>query len=70
MESVSRERHKLMEVGDTGIHSCSVVGPGGWTGCDLKVIKRAEQQGKRVGIGSVGLQVGRKHLKAFDLQRP
>ena len=70
MESVSRQRHRLMgpDVA-AGIGSCSTVGPGGWTGCDVQVIKRAEQQGKRVGVGSVGLQVGRTHVKAFDLQR-
>ena len=62
--SVSRERNALLEHGDTGIHSCSTTGPGGWTGCDLKVIKRAEQQGRRVGVGSrgtsVGIQVGKQ----------
>ena len=62
IESVARERAALMEGGESGIHSCSNIGPGGWTGCDLKAIKRGEQQGKRVGIGaraSAGIQIGR-----------
>ena len=70
VESVSRERHRLLGHLPGGIGSCSTVGPGGWTGCDIQVIKRAEQQGKRVGIGnaraSVGLQVGRRHVGIGD----
>lgn len=47
MESVSRERNKLFEEGDSGIGSCSTVGPGGWTGCGARDFKRRlEQEGK------------------------
>ena len=66
VESVSRERNRLLGPLAAGSGTCSAVGPGGWTGCDVEVIKRAEQQGKRVGIGSggvdIGLQVGRKRV--------
>ena len=46
-QSVSRERHSLYELGDTGIGSCSTVGPGGFTGCLGQLINqaRAERQG-------------------------
>ena len=64
VESVSRERNRLLGPLVAGSGTCSAVGPGGWTGCDVEVIKRAEQQGKRVGIGTggveIGVQVGRK----------
>ena len=33
VDSVSRERNRLMEPGASGTGSCSPVGPGGWTGC-------------------------------------
>jgi hypothetical protein len=42
--SVSRERHGLYEQGDTGIHSCSTVGPGGSTGCTFKKWKDGYEQ--------------------------
>ena len=38
-------RSKVLEtVGDTGTNSCSPVGPGGHTGCEIQVIKEARQQ--------------------------
>jgi hypothetical protein len=38
-------RSKALEtVGDTGINSCSPVGPAGFTGCEIQVIKEARQQ--------------------------
>jgi hypothetical protein len=43
-ESVSRERHGLYEQGDTGIHSCSTVGPGGYTGCSFRQWKDSDEQ--------------------------
>ena len=68
VESVSRERNRLLGPLMAGSGTCSAVGPGGWTGCGVEVIKRAEQQGKRVGIGmggvEVGVQVGRKRAGA------
>ncbi len=44
VDSVSRERHKLMDVGDAGTGSCGNVGAGGWTGCMVKGWRAADQQ--------------------------
>ena len=43
-DSVARERHKLMDVGAAGTHSCSATGAGGWTGCMSNDWERADQQ--------------------------
>jgi hypothetical protein len=58
--SASRERNSLLEHGDTGIHSCSTVGPGGYTGCTFKAWKQSDEQwggkarGKRKRPGEFG----------------
>ncbi|MFN3944136.1 MAG: hypothetical protein ACK4K7_04315 [Allosphingosinicella sp.] len=45
VESVSRERNRLIDVGAEGTGSCSTVGVGGWTGCGAIAFKqRIEQQ--------------------------
>ena len=41
-------KSKVLEtVGDSGINSCSPVGPGGFTGCLAQVIKQAREQRKQ-----------------------
>ena len=43
VDSVSRQRHSLYEVGDSGIGSCSTSGPGGG-GCMAQSFKRYREQ--------------------------
>ena len=43
-ESWSQKSKVLTTVGDTGINSCSAVGPGGHTGCLIQSIKQAKSQ--------------------------
>ena len=42
------QNSKVLEtVGSTGTNTCSPVGPGGYTGCELQVIKQAREQRKQ-----------------------
>lgn len=44
IDSISRERHKLIQEGDAGIGSCSAIGPGGSSGCFHRDRKRQCEQ--------------------------
>lgn len=50
IESVSRERHRLMEGGESGIGSCSATGAAGWTGCFHKEVREKQQQGTKIRV--------------------
>lgn len=44
IESVSRERNRLLEMQSGGTGSCSAAGIGGFTGCMIQKWKKAHQQ--------------------------
>jgi hypothetical protein len=46
-ESWANKSKVLETVGNSGINSCSPVGPGGYTGCLAQVIKQAREQRKQ-----------------------
>lgn len=50
VESVSRERHRLMEGGESGIGSCSATGAAGWTGCFHREVREKQQQGTKIRV--------------------
>jgi hypothetical protein len=45
-DSVATERFRLIDVGDAGTGSCSTIGGGGWTGCQVREWRIDEYQGK------------------------
>lgn len=59
VDSVSRERHLIMDVGGAGAqqNACSAVGMAGWTGCEVKGWKEADQQ--RGYRRPVGVRIGK-----------
>jgi hypothetical protein len=66
VESVSRERHRLMEGGESGIHSCGNVGMSSRSGCELRGMRRNEQQGRDISaFGDININ-GRRNSR----QRP
>ena len=52
-EAWANKAKVLETVGDTGINSCSPVGPGGYTGCLTQVIRQAREQRRQQAEESV-----------------
>ena len=50
-QSWANQQQDLRTVGATGIGSCSEVGPGGHTGCQLQQIRRAESEREETVAG-------------------
>ncbi len=49
IDSAATERFRLIDVGASGIGSCSASGPGGFTGCKLREWRYDELQNKQPG---------------------
>ena len=52
-QSWANKAKVLETVGDTGINSCSPVGPGGYTGCLTQVIRQARDQRRQQAEDSI-----------------
>ena len=52
-EAWANKAKVLETVGDTGINSCSPVGPGGYTGCLTQVIRQAREQRRQQAEESI-----------------
>ena len=51
-QSWAKKSQQLMTVGNTGVGSCSAVGPGGREGCLVQQINQAKQEAKEAQEGS------------------
>jgi hypothetical protein len=47
-QSWANKSYQIMNAGNTGIGSCSAVGPGGSTGCLIQEIRRSKQESTEV----------------------
>jgi len=52
---------RMMELGDSGTHSCSNVGRSGMSGCEVRSLRRADREGRDASVfGDIKIDLRRR----------